>query len=237
MIMRVELEGDQRIVEELTREAFWNLYVPGADEHFLIHNLRQQPEFVPELSLVAEIDGKIVGYIGYSLSTIENANAVFQVLTFGPVSVLPSVQGKGVGSELIKTSISKARSLGYKAIVIQGYPSYYRRFGFQNCSKFGICEEDGAFPKALQVLELEVGALDGIRGKHVVSSVFETDQAALSVFDESFPKKDKFRTPSQKAFEIMSSLRHDDPEPDDIGMMSICRDRLDDGSSGSPQPT
>lgn len=237
LTIRREEESDYRTVEEVTREAFWNLYAPGADEHFLIHNLRRLPEFLPELSLVAEMEGRIVGHIGYSLSKVQGCEESYQVLTFGPVSVLPSEQGKGIGSKLIKTSMAQATTLGHKAIVIQGYPFYYKRFGFENGSRFGICDENGDFPKALQVLELQPGAMDGIRGKHIASSVFETDKAALEEFDRTFPNKEKFRTLSQTAFEIMCSLKHDDPDPEGIEAMAVCRSRLaGDKGDGPPPP-
>ena len=111
--IRLEKENDYRIVEYLTREAFWNLYKPGCVEHLLIHKMRKVPAFVKELSFVAVAEEKIVGNIVYSKAKILNStNKEFEVLCMGPVGVLPSYQGQGIGSRLITYSIAKARQLG-----------------------------------------------------------------------------------------------------------------------------
>jgi putative acetyltransferase len=85
--IRKEREEDYRNVEQLVREAFWNLYVPGCDEHFILHNLRRSQDFIPELDFIAEKEGQIVGQIAYSRSTIKGEhNEEKEVITFGPVS-------------------------------------------------------------------------------------------------------------------------------------------------------
>ena len=224
---RLELESDYRVVEELTREAFWNLYVPGADEHFIIHKMRNSPEFVRDLSLVAESQGRIVGAIFYTLSTIESHDKISnEVLTFGPVSVLPQMQGKGIGSMLIHESIKLAKQMGHRAIVIQGYPAYYKRFGFRNSEAFGIHDRDGRYPKAMMALELAPGSLDGIRGRLLECSAFDADPAEVDAFDGAFPAKPKFETASQRAYAIMSALRHDDEDPAGIDSMARSVERL-----------
>jgi predicted N-acetyltransferase YhbS len=185
------------------------------------------------MSLVA-VDREILGHICYSLSAVQDSGLCHHVLTFGPVSVLPSEQGKGIGAEIINFSLEKVRSMGFTAIIIQGYPSYYKRFCFKNGINFGVSDMYGNFPKALQVLELQPGAMSGIHGKHTVSSAFETDTSALRNFDRSFPERDVFRTVSHTAFHVMSSLADNDPEPESINRLSVCRDRLVDETRALP---
>ena len=193
--IRLEQEGDHRIVEELTREAFWNLYQPGADEHFIIHNLRKSPDFIKELCFVALIDDKIVGNIAYTLSCIkDDSNQDHKVITFGPLSVLPSYHSKGVGSALVNYSLQKAADMGFKAVFIYGWPSYYKRFGFQNAKMFNISGSDGSFPKGLLVKELYEKALSGISGKFYESKAFVLDKEEFEKFEKTFSFKKKFST-------------------------------------------
>ena len=105
---------------------------PSCDEHLLVHKLRKIPAFVPELDFVAEVEGKIVGNIMYSRAkVVDETGAEHEVLTFGPISVLPEYQGKGIGKALLERTIAEARRLGYRAIVFYGHPDYYPRVGFR----------------------------------------------------------------------------------------------------------
>lgn len=111
--IRLEEESDHREVEELTREAFWNLYVPGCNEHLILHSIRQSDDFIPELDFVAIHDGRIVGNIVFSRSKIVDPNGVeHPTITFGPVSVLPELQNRGIGTALINHAIKAAVSQG-----------------------------------------------------------------------------------------------------------------------------
>ena len=84
LIIRNETEKDYRAVEELTREAFWNVYKPGADEHYFVHMMRKHPDFIPELAFVLELDGKIVGSIMYTKAWLEDeTGARREILSFG----------------------------------------------------------------------------------------------------------------------------------------------------------
>jgi putative acetyltransferase len=121
LIIRNEKEKDYRDVEQLIREAFWNLYVPGCSEHFLMHNLRNSKDFMPALDFVAEGEGRIIGQIAYSRGIIKyKQGGQKEVISFGPVSVLPAFQKRGVGSALIIHTINLARDMGYPAICIAG---------------------------------------------------------------------------------------------------------------------
>lgn len=190
--LRLEEPADYRLVEELTREAFWGVNQPSCDEHLLVHRLRKVPAFVPELDFVAEVDGKIVGNIMYSKAKVVDERGVeHEVLTLGPVSVLPEYQGKGVGKALLQHSISEARRLGYGAIVFYGHPDYYPRVGFRRAKEFGITTASGKNIDALMAMPLYDGAFQGISGRFHEDPVCQIDPEEAAEFDKSFPPKGK----------------------------------------------
>lgn len=153
--IRLEKQEDFRAVEELTREAFWDVYVPGCVEHILLHELRDGDDFLPELSFVAELDGKLAGHIAYTQGTIEtDTGALFRPISFGPISVLPEYQQTGVGTALIRHSLARARELGYNQVLIYGDPRYYSRHGFHCAEYYGIRDSEGFYAAALLALEL-----------------------------------------------------------------------------------
>lgn len=202
--IRLEEENDHRQVEELTREAFWNLYVPGCNEHLILHNLRQSDDFIPELDFVALYEGRIVGNIVFSRSKIVAPSGVeHPTITFGPVSVLPELHRRGIGTTLINHAIKAATAQGYKAVLIFGYPEYYARFGFRLARDFRITNPEGRYHAAHQVLELVPGTLDGISGRGIESADFNPDPAGLEEFDSTFPAKTKAEAESQKKFAAM----------------------------------
>ena len=202
--IRNETETDYRAVEELTREAFWNLNFPGCSEHYLIHVLRSHSDFIPELDLVAEADGKIVGSIIYSKSklTDEKGNEK-DILTFGPLSVSPEYQRKGIGKALIEHSFIKAAELGYDTVVIFGSPSNYISRGFKSCKKYNV-SLNGYFPTAMLVKEIKENALDGRSWNFSESSAFDIDENAAEEFDKTFESKEKAYSKSQEEFFIYS---------------------------------
>ena len=115
LTIRLETEKDYRAVEELTREAFWNVYKPGADEHYYVHQMRNHPDFIPELALVLELDGKIVGNIMYTKAWLEDENGNRkEVLSFGPLCVAPEYQRQKLGKMLIEHSFDVARKNGLR---------------------------------------------------------------------------------------------------------------------------
>jgi len=209
MIIRNEKEEDYRAVEELTREAFWNLYVPGCNEHFILHNLRNSRDFIPELDFVAEKGGQIVGNIVYSRGIImDEQGAEKEVLCFGPVSVSPAFQKQGIGSSLIIHTINVARVMDYPAIFIYGDPRYYSRFGFRCAEKYDIKTADGKFAVALLALELKQGMLNNIPGRFIESPAFEADENKFAEYEAKFPHKEKAETDSQREFRLLVSLRY-----------------------------
>lgn len=194
IVLRLERPEDHHAVEELTREAFWKCIRGFCDEHLLAHRLRKCQVFVPELDYVAEVDGRIVGNIMYTKARIvEPSGKAHEVLTFGPLSVLPEYQNRGIGKALMLRTFDEARKLGYRAIVIFGHPDYYPRMGFRRAAEFGITTADGSSFDAFMVLPLYEGALDEIRGRFFIDPVFESlDEKDVLEFDRNFPPKAKY---------------------------------------------
>lgn len=201
--IRPETKDDYRAVEELTREAFYNLYVPGCDEHYLCHILRGHPDFLPELDYVAEADGRIVGSIMYSKSVlIGDDGENVPIVSFGPVCVHPDYQRKGVGTALIGKTGAMAEAMGYPAIVIYGDPHNYCKHGFRNGVDYRVSDMAGEHPLGLLVLELRPGFFGGTDWKARQSDAFMFDPAAALAFDEGFPPKEKKAQYSQELFSM-----------------------------------
>lgn len=196
--IRQEVEKDFNDVEYLTREAFWDLYKPGCDEHLVLHKIRKVSAFVKELDLIACDNDVIVGNIIYSRAKVVNdENKEFEVLCMGPIAVLPSYQNQGIGSLLMEHSIEKARQLGYKGVVIFGNPDYYHRFGFVDAKEYNIQTSWGDNLDAFMVLELYEDSLQGILGKFFEDEVFKIDNDELEYFEKQFPYKEKHVTDTQ----------------------------------------
>ncbi len=200
-MIRLEERGDFREVENLAREAFWNIYRPGCDEHFILHNLRDDPCFVPELSYVIEAGRRIVGQIAYAKGRLKlDSGGETDILLFGPISVLPEYQRKGYGGKLIRFTLERAKELGYPAVVISGSPAYYGRFGFESGSKHGIFHEGADRSEEapfFMVKILDDRAAKALKGTYSDPPVYTTDSAALEEFDRSFPPKKKEKRPGQ----------------------------------------
>jgi predicted N-acetyltransferase YhbS len=191
VFLKPEEEKDYNSVENLTREAFWNVYKPGCDEHLLIHNMRNAKEFIKELDYVAVYNDEIIGNIVYAKTKILDTNKEHDVITFGPVSVLPAYQKKGIGKKLIEHTIIKAQGMGFKAIIIYGNPKYYERFGFKNSREYKITDMEGNYHDALLALELQPNSLEKICGKFFDGEVYKIDKKELEIFEKNFPKKEK----------------------------------------------
>lgn len=203
--IRNERETDYKIVEDITRKAFYNVYVPGCMEHYLVYIMRGHEDFIPELDFVIEVDGQIVGNIMYTKAKLtDEAGAEKEIVTFGPVSILPKYQRKGYGKMLIEHSLKRAAELGYEAVVIMGSPANYVGSGFQCCRKYNVCVEKEQYPAAMLVKELKPGALDGRLWFYSDSPVMNVDEREAQAFDDGLEKMEKKWMPSQEAFYIMS---------------------------------
>lgn len=196
--LRLEEEKDFRAVENLTREAFWNVYRPGCNEHLIVHQLRSSWAFIKELDFVAELGGEIVGNIVYSKSiVVDDAGNKKEVIGFGPISVSPSCQRQGIGAKLINHTVKIAKDMGFKAIIIFGDPSYYHRFGFKNAEIFDIHTSEGENFEPFMVKELYAGSLQGITGRFFEDGAFHVSEEELELFDREFPTKEKKVTDTQ----------------------------------------
>ena len=203
--IRNETPADYEAVENVTRKAFYNVYIPGCYEHYLVHVMRSHEDFVPELDFVAELDGQIIGNIMYTRARlVDEAGWERPILTFGPVSILPEFQRKGYGRLLMEYSFDKARELGYDVIVIFGDPANYVGRGFRSCKKYHICLENGLYPMAMLVKELCPDALDGRKWIYYDSPVMQVDEEAARRFDDSLEPMEKKYLPIQEIFEIQS---------------------------------
>lgn len=200
MVIRKEYEKDYSEVENLTREAFWNVYRPGCVEHYVLHVLRNDPAFVPELDYVIEDNGEIKAHIAYALGDLKTISGNEKVLLFGPLSVLPKEQGKGYGGKLIKYTLNKAKEMGYKAVFITGNPQYYSRFGFESASKYGIfyngmdTSEEAPF---FMVKFLDKSEAERLKGIYYDPQCYFPDKKLIDEFDSKFPPKKKEKLAGQ----------------------------------------
>lgn len=192
--IRKEQEVDYRRVEEVTKEAF--SYPERIErggigcpyEHWMVHELRKR-DGILELSLVAAIDGDIVGHIICSKAEVRTENHIIPVLNFGPLSVLPEHQRMGVGSALIKEMLLRAKELGYGAILFFGRPEYYPRFSFQEAATWGIADAEGYNYPAFMGMELIPGYLSEAKGGRFYESDIYDDglnREKVRVFNQYF---------------------------------------------------
>ncbi|CAL6000291.1 Conserved_hypothetical protein [Hexamita inflata] len=201
--IRNEASSDYRKVEEITREAFWNLYCPGCAEHLVLHNLRKHEDFIKELSFVIEVDGEISGSIHYSKCKIVTKDGQnYDSISFGPVCIVPKLHRKGLGRTLIEYSMQVAKQLGYTSVFIGGYPYHYHTYGFIGTKKYGITLSDGNYYTGIMALPLCQGALNNVSGTINFSEIMvQPDQNELNEFDNEFPYKEKKVEICQQQFE------------------------------------
>lgn len=206
ILVRNEQPADYRTVEEITRKAFWNLYCPGANEHYLVHTMRSHKDYMPELSFVIEKNGTIIGSIHFTrANVITPAGEKIPVIHFGPVCITPELHRQGYGRILITHAIEHARSLGHRAIMLAGFPYHYKPYGFAPTKKYHIAMADGKFYTAIMALPLYEGALDGVSGKIEFSDGLYPDESGMAEYDATFSPMEKQVLPRQKEFERAAS--------------------------------
>ena len=199
--IRNEKREDYREVENLIRESFWNVYRPGCLEHYVIHKLRDDEAFVPELDFVMELDGKLIGQNMFMRANIKADNGRdIPIMTMGPICITPELKRKGYGKILLDYSLTKAKEYGCKALCFEGNIDFYGKSGFDYASSFGIRYhglpegEDASF---FLCKELEAGYLDGITGEYATPQGYFVDEDEAEEFDKSFPPKEKLKLPGQ----------------------------------------
>lgn len=200
-IIRLEKEEEHREVENLIRESFWNVYRPGCLEHYVIHQLRNDPAFVPELDFVMEMDGKLIGQNMFMRAMIKaDDGREIPIMTMGPICIAPELKRKGYGKVLLDYSLEKAKELGCGAVCFEGNIDFYGKSGFVPASTFGIRYhglpegEDASF---FLCKELVPGYLDGITGEYATPQRYFVDEAEVEMFDQEFPSKKKLVLPGQ----------------------------------------
>ena len=198
---RLERKEDYREVENLVRESFWNVYRPGCLEHYVLHCLRSDPDFVPELDFVMEKDGEIIGQNIFMKAKIASDDGrEIPIMTMGPICVRNDLKRLGFGKALLDFSLEKARELGAGALCFEGNIDFYGKSGFGYASDFGIRYhglpegEDASF---FLCIELIPGYLSGITGEYATPQGYFVDEADAEEFDKSFPPKEKLKLPGQ----------------------------------------
>ena len=165
IVIRNESANDYSEILKLTYKAFQTVDYPGRrrmDEHFLISLLKESDYVIPELCFVAEYEGEIAGHILYTKSKFKRPDgSKADTITFGPLSVLPKYQKRGVGKALVRHSMEKAQEMGHKAVLITGIPDYYPKLGFKRSGQYGLFIENYPIPDAFMAYELIPGYLDG----------------------------------------------------------------------------
>lgn len=196
--IRMETEDDFYNVELMTQHAFWNKHHLGCDEHYLVHKLRKDKDYIPELSRIALKDGEVIGCIMYSKARVVDEAVTHDIITFGPLCVDPKWQGTGVGELLLRETMKLAANKGYKGIVIFGEPDYYPLRGFKTCDNFNITTADGKNFDAFMGIELGEDSMKGIKGKFYESETFENlPKEEVEEYNKKFPQLKKLRFPGQ----------------------------------------
>ena len=206
--IRLEEEKDYIKVENLVRDAFWNVYRPGAWEHYIVHNLRNDSSFIEELAYVIEKDNEIIGHINYSKGNMnlykENRYGVDikvndrkgEAIILGPIAIAPENQKQGYGSKLIKHTLKLAKNNNIPFVLVVGDENYYRRFGFESASKYNlylegteISEENPFF--MIKIFENAFKDEDYDKGIFHNPEVFNVSEEDVDEFDKNFEYKEK----------------------------------------------
>lgn len=199
--IRNERHGEWREVENLIRESFWNVYRPGCLEHYVMHCLRSDPAFIPELDFVMEVDCRLIGQCMCLHAVIKSDDGrQVPVMTLGPICIHPDFKLQGYGKELLDYTLEKAASMGFGAVCFEGNIAFYGKSGFRVASDFGIRYhglpegEDSSF---FLCKELKPGYLVGVKGEYATPSGYFVDPLECEEFDLLFPQKEKKRLPGQ----------------------------------------
>lgn len=164
MLIRAEVTKEFPAIYEFVKLAFQTAQVADGDEQEFVNRLRASDNYLPELALVAEDNGQVVGHIMLTKTILQNATRAVSVLLLAPLAVALDYRKQGVGSALIKESFNQAKAMGYQAVFLVGDPAYYQRFGFKSITEFGIgCALDIPL-QYIQACELQADALKDVGG-------------------------------------------------------------------------
>lgn len=198
---RREEEKDYRFIENMVRDAFWNVYRPGCLEHYVLNQLRHDADFVKELDFVMEKDGQIIGQNVFVRAKIKaDDGREIPVLAMGPICVTPELKRQGYGKKLLDYSLEQAAKLGFGALCLEGNIDFYGNSGFTYASKFQIRYHDlpeGADASFFLCKELIPGYLSGISGEYAPPAGYMVNEAKAEEFDRQFSPKEKLKLPGQ----------------------------------------
>lgn len=201
LVIRLENKSEYHKVENLVRESFWNVYRPGCMEHYVLHQLRNDVAFVPELDFVMEQDGKLIGQNMFMRATITaDDGRDIPIMTMGPICITPNLKRKGYGKILLDYSLEKAGEMGCGALCFEGNIEFYGKSGFRQASEFGIRYhglEEGENASFFLCKELIPGYLDGITGEYTTPAGYFVDEKEVEEFDKEFLYKEKKKMPGQ----------------------------------------
>ncbi|MDD4556991.1 MAG: N-acetyltransferase [Alphaproteobacteria bacterium] len=174
MNIRKETQQDYKEVEELVKKAFLSAKVSDGDEHHLVERIRASEDFVPELTYVVENSNGLVGHIMFSEVKIEDDinERIHTSLALAPISVLPEYQNQGIGKQMVREAIEKAKELGYGTMLALGNPEYYSKFGFRKAKIYDVVAPFKHAEDYFLILELQPDALKGLRGNALYSRAF-----------------------------------------------------------------
>lgn len=200
MKIRLESEDDYFEVEKLVRDSFWNIYRPGAFEHYIVHNLRNHDSFIKNLAYVIEDDGKIIGYINYSMGFIDYGDEKEDACVLGPVAIHKDHQNQGLGSKLICHTLDLAKKENISHVFVIGDENYYHRFGFISASEYDIhlegTDEEDECPFFMIKIFDENNLKNG-KGTFHNPDAFNVTQSDVDEFDKKFEFKEKLTLEGQ----------------------------------------
>lgn len=201
IVIRLEKKEEHREVENLVRESFWNVYRPGCLEHFVLHELRNDADFVPQLDLVMLLDGRIIGQNVFVRAAIKSDSGEdLPIMTMGPICIAPEFKRQGYGKILLDYSLERAKEMGCGAVCFEGCIGFYGKSGFTYASEFGIRYHglpEGSDQSFFLCKELATGYLDGVTGEYSTPAGYFVDEAAAEEFDKQFPPKEKLKLDGQ----------------------------------------
>ena len=188
IIIRKETKEDYYATELCTLRAFWNIHGPGCNEHLLVHKLRDSEDYLPEISRVAELDGKIVGVIMYHKARIVDGDQETEIISFGPLAVEPTCFNMGIGGKLLTETLALAKEAGYLGIALCGEPDYYPKYGFLRGRGSGLEHNIYGTPDPFMIYPLNDG-FDKLRGKFYETEVCEecNDEKEIAEYTKKFP--------------------------------------------------
>lgn len=199
--IRLERKEERSTVENLVREAFWNVYRPGCLEHYVLHEMRNHPDFIPELNFVLEKDGKIIGqnvFVRAAIKADDGRN--IPIAAMGPICIAPEFQRQGYGKILLDYTLEQARKYGIKALCFEGDIDFYGKSGFDYANKFGLRYNglpDDADDSFFLCKELESGYLFDVTGEYTPPDCYFVDEASAEAFNQTFPEKAKLKLEGQ----------------------------------------